>query len=87
VKDKLQPSSQILEKSEKTHKEKTLKLIGPRLSVVKKKMYYDVYTSGGGTQQRIRDCVLPKTDDFFCDGDAREIREEFDKPVSRLKVK
>ncbi len=47
------------------------------------KMYYDVYTSGGGTQQRIRDCVLPKTDDFFCDGDAREIRKEFDKSFCR----
>ena len=29
---------------------------------------------GGGTQQRIRGCVLPKSDELTCDGDMREIR-------------
>ncbi len=31
-------------------------------------------TCGGGTQQRIRDCVLPKSDNLFCDGDSKEAR-------------
>ena len=31
-------------------------------------------TCGGGTQQRIRDCVLPKSDDLFCDGENKEVR-------------
>ena len=29
---------------------------------------------GGGTQQRIRDCVLPKLDELVCDGDRKEVR-------------
>lgn len=31
-------------------------------------------TCGGGTQQRIRECTLPKLSDFQCDGEGRELR-------------